>query len=250
MKVCSKCKIEKSLLEFSKGNDKNGLQYQCKECKRKNDSKYYKENSETIKENVSNYRIDHLEYYKDYDKKYYNEHKEKSKEYNKNWRELHKEEKRINDAKYKEDNREKLRLQQLEYYNNHKEEYNAYDAKRRLEHPERNLNYKNKRRKIDPLFKLRGNIRSLVGKCIREGGFKKTSKTFQILGCIFEEFIIYIENQFSEGMNWNNYGLWHLDHIYPVSLAENEEHLIQLNHYTNFQPLWAEDNLRKGNKIL
>jgi hypothetical protein len=50
-------------------------------------------------------------------------------------------------------------------------------------------------------------------------------------------------------MSWSNRELWHLDHIYPVSKALNEEHLIQLNHYTNFQPLWAEDNIRKGNKI-
>jgi hypothetical protein len=50
-------------------------------------------------------------------------------------------------------------------------------------------------------------------------------------------------------MDWNNQGQWHLDHIYPVSLATNETHLIKLNHYTNFQPLWAIDNIKKGNKL-
>lgn len=49
-------------------------------------------------------------------------------------------------------------------------------------------------------------------------------------------------------MNWSNQGIWHLDHIKPISLATTEEEVIALNHYTNFQPLWAEDNLRKGNK--
>ena len=51
-------------------------------------------------------------------------------------------------------------------------------------------------------------------------------------------------------MSWENAGQWHYDHIYPVSLAKDEEELIRLNHYTNFQPLWAEDNLRKGSKII
>ena len=50
-------------------------------------------------------------------------------------------------------------------------------------------------------------------------------------------------------MSWNNAGEWHIDHIYPISLATDENHLIKLNHYTNFQPLLALDNIRKSNKI-
>lgn len=80
-------------------------------------------------------------------------------------------------------------------------------------------------------------------------GYSKTSKTYKILGCSYEEFKQYLESQFTNGMTWENAGEWHLDHIYPVSLATDEEHLIKLNHYTNFQPMWAEDNLKKGNRI-
>ena len=50
-------------------------------------------------------------------------------------------------------------------------------------------------------------------------------------------------------MNFNNYGKWHLDHIKPISLATSEDDIIKLNHYTNFQPLWAEENIIKGNKF-
>ena len=49
-------------------------------------------------------------------------------------------------------------------------------------------------------------------------------------------------------MTWENYGQWHLDHVKPLYLSENEEDLIKLNHYTNLQPLWAEDNLKKNRK--
>jgi hypothetical protein len=50
-------------------------------------------------------------------------------------------------------------------------------------------------------------------------------------------------------MNWDNYGDWHLDHIIPLCEAKTEEELFKLNHYTNLQPLWAEDNLKKNRKL-
>lgn len=66
----------------------------------------------------------------------------------------------------------------------------------------------------------------------------------------------YIEEKFESWMNWNNNGMytsnynetWHLDHIIPISKALNEEDIIKLNHYTNFQPLCSKKNLEKGNE--
>jgi hypothetical protein len=51
-------------------------------------------------------------------------------------------------------------------------------------------------------------------------------------------------------MSLDNHGKWHLDHIIPLATATTEEDVIRLNHYTNFQPLWADDNLKKSNKII
>ena len=79
-------------------------------------------------------------------------------------------------------------------------------------------------------------------------GYSKKSRTYDILGIDYEEFKIYIENQFLEGMTWGNHGKWHLDHKIPISWGKTEEEVIKLNHYTNFQPLWTCDNLSKGNK--
>jgi hypothetical protein len=110
--------------------------------------------------------------------------------------------------------------------------------------------YNKERKKIDSLFKLSTNTRSLISKSFSQNGYSKNSKTYQILGCSFEEFKFHLEKQFTKGMSWNNQGQWHLDHIYPVSLAKDEEELIKLNHFSNFQPLWAIDNLKKGNKII
>ena len=110
--------------------------------------------------------------------------------------------------------------------------------------------YCKKRRLTEPLYKLKCNIRNLIRSSIIKKGYAKKSKTYVYLGCSYDEFKIHLERQFAKGMTWQNTHRWHLDHIYPVSLAKDEEELIKLNHYTNFQPLWAADNLKKGNKII
>ena len=79
-------------------------------------------------------------------------------------------------------------------------------------------------------------------------GFDKNGRTEEILGCNFDFFMKYIEEQFKEGMTWRNHGQWHLDHKKPISWAKSEEEVYELNQYTNFQPLWAAENLTKNNK--
>ena len=78
----------------------------------------------------------------------------------------------------------------------------------------------------------------------------KKNKTFQMLGCTPQELILHIEKQFKPGMNWNNWSVhgWHLDHIVPLDSGKNQEEVEKLCHYTNLQPLWAEENLKKSNK--
>lgn len=50
-------------------------------------------------------------------------------------------------------------------------------------------------------------------------------------------------------MSWDNHGEWHLDHKIPISWADSIEQIYKLNHYTNFQPMWAFDNQSKNNKF-
>jgi hypothetical protein len=75
------------------------------------------------------------------------------------------------------------------------------------------------------------------------------SQDHDILGISYTNFKIYIENLFKDGMTWENYGKWHLDHKTPISWAKTEKEVIELNHYTNFQPMWAIENLSKGNRF-
>lgn len=112
------------------------------------------------------------------------------------------------------------------------------------------LEYEKNRRKADPLFALAGSVRSRIWHALARGGYKKVSSTADLLGCSFEELKAHLENQFTEGMSWDNFGEWHVDHITPLASADSMDHMVPLFHHTNLQPLWAVDNLSKGAKIL
>jgi len=147
-------------------------------------------------------------------------------------------------------NNEYYKKYNKEYALNNLEKLKEYQLKNKSKRKEYISKYHRERKIIDPLFKLRCNISTLIYcKFKQSNGYTKKSKTYEYLGCTFIEFKAHLEKQFTDGMTWENQGQWHLDHIYPVSLAKDEEHLIKLNHYTNFQPLWAVDNIKKGNKI-
>ena len=110
--------------------------------------------------------------------------------------------------------------------------------------------YHDDRMSNDDMYRATLKIRWCVKSTFKKNGYTKNSKTYKILGITYEEFKAYIESKFENGMTWKNHGEWHLDHIIPVSQANSEEELIKLNHYSNFQPLWAYDNLSKGKSLL
>ena len=115
---------------------------------------------------------------------------------------------------------------------------------------ETNKQYANNRMKTDPLFALTCRIRCLIRGSITKRGYTKKSKTHEILGISYVELKEHMERQFTKGMNWENRDQWHIDHIIPLATAQCEDDIIKLNHYTNLQPLWAEDNLSKGSKLI
>jgi hypothetical protein len=104
------------------------------------------------------------------------------------------------------------------------------------------------RRAIDPLYRLRTNISRRIRSALTSG--YKSQSTIKIIGCSIEELKKHLENKFTEGMSWQNYGEWHIDHIIPISSAKTDDEIYKLNHWTNFQPLWAVDNIKKSNKLI
>ena len=104
----------------------------------------------------------------------------------------------------------------------------------------------------DPEFKLRKTVRNHTHKIIKATKIQKSKSSFEYLGCTIGEFKEHIESQFVEGMSWENYGLygWHIDHKVPLDwYVKNHTNPFEANHYTNLQPMWAGDNMSKGNFI-
>lgn len=163
--------------------------------------------------------------------------------------------------KYRVDS-EKIKERSRDYYQKNKESINEKrkerNNKKSLEYYYKNKEIQNKKSvernkekmKNDYFFRLKHNIRTLIRKSTQNQFTTKSKKTIEILGCSFDEFKSYLESKFDEKMNWENQGTyWHMDHIIPISSAQTEEDVYRLNHYTNFQPLYWEDNLKKSNKV-
>ena len=93
---------------------------------------------------------------------------------------------------------------------------------------------------------LRGRLRAALN------GTLKTGSAVSDLGCTINELKAHLEAQFVQGMTWDNwaYDGWHIDHIKPLASFDltDREQFLQACHYTNLQPLWAEENLSKGAK--
>lgn len=126
-----------------------------------------------------------------------------------------------------------------------------YDKIRALT-PEKKLQqiqYKQKRFNSDPIYKLGLYMRNRIGNCLKRNKWRKDNRTVTYIGCDFAYLKQIIESKFTEGMSWDNYGKWHIDHVIPLSSAKTPDELYNLCHYTNLQPLWAADNIKKSNHI-
>ena len=185
---------------------------------------YHKERYKNNKEKTKQKYEDNKEVIKEKRRQYYQLNKEKRKQYY----ELNKE---LNKEKNKEKNKD--------YYKNNKEKIKKY-----------NNIYKNNKKKTDPLFKLKCNLRNRIREALKKQNYIKSKTTIDMLGCDSIIAKAHLEKQFTKGMSWENYGEWHIDHIIPCASAKTEEELIKLFHYTNLQPLWAADNMSKGKKII
>jgi len=185
-----------------------------------------------------------------YDIEYRKNNKEKRKQQQKAWakanpekvkasRERNKEGKKISDKKYAEANKDKVNKIKKAWAKVNPDKVKKAKA-----------DYVKKRIGEDPLYKLKHHIGCLIRQSIKRNGYTKRSRTYDILGCSFIEFKQYIESQWEDWMTWDNYGKyngeygygWDIDHIKPSSSAVNENEAIQLNHFTNLQPLCSKVN--------
>lgn len=110
--------------------------------------------------------------------------------------------------------------------------------------------YNKKKYNSDPYFRIVLCMRTRISKLLKQKSADKNNNFYQYLGYTKLEFIEYFQKKFKEGMTWENHGKWHIDHIKPCASFNllDEEEQKKCFHYTNLQPLWANDNLSKGCK--
>jgi hypothetical protein len=249
MKKCSKCKEEKKIELFSKNKStKDGLRNRCKLC----DKEYALQRKDYQKNYYISKKDSNPELYKQKRAEGYIKNKEKIKIRNKEYVLKNKDVVKKRKQEWALKNKVKIAKKKREKYLLNKEEISLKQKEYRLKTKEKRNEYERNKNIEDPFYKFKNNVRKLISHTFKNNKLKKQSKTEDILGCSVEEFKNHIQSKFTEGMSFYNHGKngWHLDHIIPISSAKTEEDVIKLNNYTNFQPLWAKDNLSKGNKIL
>ena len=215
-------------------SNQRGREYYLKNKERVLEQKreYARNNAEKIKEQKIKYYLKNKEWIAEKAAQFYKDNAERIKQRNK---------------KYAQDNSDKIKQRKKDYYYNRggKQVKQEYESKNRDSINKRKMyNYHNK-----PNVKIAHNIRRRVLLALK--GEMKSKPTFKLLGCDLKTLWEYLESKFKPGMTRENHGKWHIDHIKPCAsfnLADPEQQSICF-HYTNLQPLWAEDNFKKADKL-
>ena len=246
---CKDCNPEKYLKKLAKvaeyyQNNKEKVAAKDAEYRQNNKEKVAAKNAEYYQNNKEKVAAKNAEYYQN--------NKEKVAAKDAEYYQKNREKILAKDAEYYQKNREKILAKQAEYYQNNKEKVAAKDA----EYYQKNKCSEHGRNPCPachPIAHLHGCISSGMRSGIK--GAKKAERAEKYLGCTMEFLNEYLEKQFTEGMTWANHGVgkgkWNIDHRRPKASFDfnNEEDWYKCWHYTNLQPLWAHENILKGDSF-
>lgn len=175
------------------------------------------------------------------------------------WRAANPEKNRACHRAYRAANSEKVRARAAAYCAANRKEVNRKAAIKQAVYYARNRKkcctaqsiYQRERRKKDATFRLVQNLRRRLGLAFKSAGAEKTQSTFKLTGCTKEELRQHLVSQFREDMTLENHGeVWHIDHIRPCASFDlsDPNQAILCFHYSNLQPLFVDENLRKSDQ--
>lgn len=234
-KVCKHCGIEKRSSEYNKAGGGRWMQPYCKPCDSERKKKHRAENIEEYTRNSRAYCIKNKERVSELGKEKRRLNPKPKRVYVKMPIEEYKRRKSECNKRYRENNKEKIAAMKKAYYSaNGLEQAKKWQASK----------------KNDFEFVTKKRLRGRIYMALKRG--VKSEKTMDLLGCSIEFFKEYFESKFTEGMNWDVYmeGGIHIDHIIPcknftLTIPEEQKKCF---HYSNLQPLWELDNLKKGTR--
>lgn len=158
---------------------------------------------------------------------------------------------KICNREYRQTHLESIREYQTNYYQTHCEqikksvrEYNSLpDNKLKIRDRNRNKSHTNIQ------YRLAHNLRTRLGKLVYRN--QKNGSAVQDLGCSVDELKTHLENQFTKGMSWENWGsgngMWNVDHIVPAHMLDltDRVHLLLFCNFRNLRPMWQIDNIQR-----
>jgi hypothetical protein len=229
LRVCSSCKELVPVSRFGKDKrQKSGLKSACQPCCNAAVRKWRINNPEKAREASAKYHSANPEKRRASSRKWYNENKELAQRNAKEWR---------------ESNRDWVN----EYGREYARKWRAANPEKAKESARRG----SKKRREHPIRRLEDAIKNGIYRGIR--GITKDGHTFDLLGYSLEELTAHLEPMFSDGMSWENYGEWHVDHIRPLASysykSTNEPEFKEAWALSNLQPLWGSENQSKGAKL-
>lgn len=196
------------------------------------------------------------------------ENKDKRTEYNKQYWENTKDQQKEKCKKWREDNKEYVKEKMKEWLENNKDHKKQKDREYRIANwDKKKESLRNWKRKDYQDLKtnperheefIEYKIKTNTGRRIREIlGQSKSNRCMEYVGCNLEQLKKHIEEQFVEGMSWDNYGedntgsrvnAWHIDHKIPCKAfnLSNENEVKACFNYRNLRPLWATENIVKS----
>lgn len=252
-KKCTVCETVKDFSEFYetvKGSGK--YRSACKKCiyekeKAKGPNKTSKERSRRYYYKNREKRIQEV---KEWKARNPDRVRENDRKGHRRYRQKHKESIAAKAKLYREKNKEKIYETQKKWKERNPEKVAAYRKTtyyKDLEKSRQKARDYQAKVRTTASGKIKDNLRRRVNHAVHG---KKSENTSKLIGISIEGLMKHIEEQFDENMSWDNYGKfgWHIDHIRPCASFDltDPKQQFECFHYTNLQPLWAEDNWSKG----
>ena len=240
LRTCSKCGEDLPWSSFYRKTNNvsktSSLRSACKQCTNAQNSKWVASNKEK-----------HIKMQADW----YLKNVDKVKTDSRKWREANREKYNERASAYKkkywansEDYRAKCAEQNKAWRESNRKKIRLYKK-----------GYARALRASSPHYRLNQNMGRVINLALN--GQKAGKKWEDITGYSVDELILHLESLFTEGMSWDNYGEWHVDHIAPRKIFVVEDIDGNIDWETvgccwdlsNLQPLWAKDNFAKGGEF-
>lgn len=249
-KSCRTC-LERKRKNYQKRKLRKNIARECSRCKKKKQARSF--SSSTRKYCIPCVR----EYNKEYRTRRGEELLVEKREYH------HANKDEINKKRrvYRQENKEKVFLQKRKHRQKYRGRIRERKRRYREENPEKVRayfrNYNKTRLRTDPVYKLKSQLRGRLRTAIRTSSAESRLSHVRDLGCSVDFLCEYLEKQFyshprtGKKMSWENWGVgkgkWQIDHIKEFREIDmnDEKQVLEVIHYTNLQPLWTVDHVKK-----